>query len=185
MTLMASAAPSVTALEFARLRACGSATLSDALERTLATAGARVGRELRPLRRGDSGNAALAERRFVLAWNGECMPTRSEDVEVPELPPTALQSFAIVLGACWTDPASDPFPGSAVPIDEIMRRADAAGMHDTKVKAALRHDLVDARLVEPAGVGQVRLGDAVAAWPTIEVDALRREHYRIAGREER
>jgi hypothetical protein len=157
-----------SALVLAQLRA---ARATPAPPPTVLRAGAEAAEEVgrRIVRVGD---------RVVLAWADGNAPSSRSDVALRHLSPARAAVFALVLGHCWPDPETEPWPGRSVGRAQLISAAADLGIDPPHVVAAMDGELIAYGLVETYGQ-EVRLGPAVAAWTSTEVAALRRLHARL------
>lgn len=93
--------------------------------------------------------------------------------EVRRLSPIPLVALATCLGLCWTAPDQAPHPGEPMSIDRVLEVATALGAPAPHLLGAMRNELTMAGLVEMDDT-TVRIGPAIAAWTSAQVDALRR-----------
>lgn len=160
--------------ELARLRAGGARPTEIDLHE-LAGAAQPAGRRVVPL--ATDGSRARA----TLAWSDTTdLAVDSWPIERRELGPSSLLAFAACLGCCWTDPSTDPYPGTTVPVAAVLAVLRTHGLDERWAKAALDHDLPALGWIERPGP-DLRLGPAVAALPRREVALLRRSHARLPG----
>ena len=139
--------------------------------------------------------ATLAARRVVpvagatgrsevaLGWAEIAEPDPdAADVVVQRLTPSALSTLAACFALCWPDATAEPYPGAATTVAEVLAVAAGLNVHEIWAKAALLHDLPGAGYVVVAGSApgaEVRLGPAVATWPSGQLALLRRAHDRL------
>ena len=104
------------------------------------------------------------------------------EVVVQRLTPSALSTLGACLGLCWPDATAEPYPGEATNVAAVLEVAARLGVNEIWAKAALLHDLPGAGYLVVAGAApaaQVRLGPAVATWPSGLFALLRRAHDRL------
>lgn len=131
---------------------------------------------------GATGRAEVA-----LGWAEIAEPDPdAAEVVVQRLTPSALSTLGACLGLCWPDATAEPYPGVAASVAAVLEVAARLGVHEIWAKAALLHDLPGAGYVVVAGAApaaEVRLGPAVATWPSGQLSLLRRAHDRLPAHE--
>jgi hypothetical protein len=125
---------------------------------------------------------------IALGWAHLAEPDPEvSDVAVQRLAPSALTTLAVCVGLCWPDVSSDPYPGEATTVGDVLCVSARRHVHDTWAKAALFHELPNAGYVELSGTSAksaVNLGPAVATWPSGQLMLLRRAHDRLPNPEQ-
>lgn len=154
----------MSSIDLARLRVLGAASVSD--PSLLEGPAANVGRA--PQRAGSQ---------IVLARHPEAPSATDLDVVPSTLPDSALVALGLCVGLAWGDRDRHPYPGSAFTIDDItaaaraMRINFAASRH---IIGAVRHVLVQARLLDVDDHDVLRLGPGIAGWSDADLEAFRR-----------
>lgn len=115
------------------------------------------------------------DQRVLLGWNDGDEPQPDGTYSVYALSRVPLVTFACCLALCWQDRHVHPYPGRTTTRKAVLSLARNLDVDDKHVKGALLHDLPRAHLVE-ISENEVRLGIAVAVWPSAQVEALRRLH---------
>ena len=166
-----------SAYALARLRATRTAPAALAEMGGVEQAATLVARRVVPVA-GASGRSEVA-----LGWTEIAEPDPdAADLVVQRLTPSALSTLAACFALCWPDATAEPYPGVATTVGEVL--VVAAGLHVNEIwaKAALLHDLPGAGFLVIAGSApssEVRLGPAVATWPSGQLALLRRAHDRL------
>jgi hypothetical protein len=137
-------------------------------------AAARAGRTLVDL----PGNA------ITLGWLEGSEPVAGADTGVSRIAPHEwlILVFAAALRACWIDPDEHPYPGRAVPENQILAAVGTLGpLRGVAVDGIgmLRHQKGALPKLRAAGYlaadpdGRVRLGHRVTVWSEREAATLR------------
>lgn len=156
------------AFAVARLRAGGPGRVAPHLAQSVASRAADCGRRL----------AALPDGRLALAWVDGSAPEPGDGLIVHRLTAVPLVTLAACLRLCWVDVQADPYPGQATTRIAVLGLASGIGADLRHATAALIHELPAIGLVTSDGEA-VRLGPAVACWPTAQVSLLRRSYVRL------
>lgn len=114
----------------------------------------------------------------ALSWNEGDEPHPDGNYSVYSLSRVPLVTFACCLALCWRDRHAHPYPGRTTSRKAVLSVARSLDLDDRHVKGALLHDLPGADLVAVSG-NVVRLGVAVAVWPSAQLEALRRLYDRL------
>lgn len=126
---------------------------------------------------------ATVRAEVALGWAEIAEPDPdAAEVVVQRLTPSALSTLAACFALCWPDATADPYPGVATTVGEVLAVAARLNVNEIWGKAALLHDLPGAGYVVIAGAApsaEVRLGPAVAIWPSGQLALLRRAHDRL------
>lgn len=163
------------ALLLGRLRAAGvaSAETSGPVAAAAAAAAARIGRRVVRVHGVDRVADVL-----VLGWDGETAPVA--DSLAPGwrvgLPPVPTLVWAACLRAAWPRPERAPFPGRLFRRGDIVSLCSELGADRDTVERAVDRTLPEVGLIAADG-NELRLGAAVAAFPAVVVEGLRRGHH--------
>jgi hypothetical protein len=162
------------ALLLGRLRATGvtSAETTGPVAFAAAAAAARIGRRVIRVH----GVGRLADV-LVLGWDGETAPAASLSPTFRiGLSPVPTLVWAACLRAAWPRPERAPFPGGPFRRAAIVALCSQLGADREAVERALERTLPEAGLISVDG-DELRLGAAVAAFPAVVVEGLRRGHH--------
>lgn len=166
-----------------RLRAAGTLPRPDdpAQLRALGSAAARAGRTV----------VDVAGGRVALGWPDDADTAWADDDLGlrDKAAPRLARTFAAVLRACWTDPATTLYPGTPAAVAEVLDAFASLGTisgADDGGDASDRHAKGSLVTLDAAGLIEydpaeqtVRLGPGVAAWPVADTDALRQLWHRL------
>ncbi|MFE9374788.1 hypothetical protein [Streptomyces sp. NPDC006711] len=162
------------ALLLGRLRAAGvtSAETTGPVVFAAAAAAARIGRRVIRVH----GVGRLADV-LVLGWDGETAPAAGLSPAFRiGLSPVPTLVWAACLRAAWPRPERAPFPGGPFRRAAIVALCSQLGADREAVERALERTLPEAGLISVDG-DELRLGAAVAAFPAVVVEGLRRGHH--------
>jgi hypothetical protein len=157
-----------SAFELAALRAQRTRRISPGVYSTVANAAERVGQRIVEVRDPDGSTS------HTLGWADGYEPVPyAETFSVRRLPQVAQVALGVCIGLCWLDRDVAPYPGVAVPFDDAVAATVKLGVDYKHVVGALRGELQFAGLLVETDE-RLRLGPAVAAWPSAQVELLRR-----------